>query len=404
MMFDFRGTEIIFRDVEKLWLLLCLAPLWVLALWEAHKRSSAFREPSVKLHIPTTKLPSRQGRIAWWCFLSIGFSLLVAVLAKPEAKLTYWDTVYGKLRITVLFDDSLSMKYAEDLKPNRLSAAKSVVREFIGMLWTDIDLNGNYSLALIPFAGAAQPFFAPFTTSREEVLSNLAHLDEKVITRKGTSLWAALRAYDTLLLRYPPDKEALDIGILISDGGKEEGRGGEEDVLLQLIQELRDPYRMQVLNNGEPVVTRSSEISRRVVLYSVGIGKINIASDGSRVPAPVELVKRDAAGNFIDYYRENETNPSSRPLRSTLDEDILRRVSREGGGEYFPFLDRAELLFRLKETILKQRREVAKVPRYQYEPVRNWLIAPAFFIFYFLFGYGRWLVWLFRHSISRFRK
>ena len=318
--------------------------------------------------------------------------MLIAVLAKPEIKTAVLDPVYGRLRLTILFDTSLSMKYAEDLKPNRLLAAKSAVREFVNMLWSDADLKGEYFLALIPFAGAAQPFFAPFTTSHEEFLSNLGQLDEKAITRKGTNVGAALRAYDMLLLRYPSDdKETLDIGMLFSDGGQEEGRGGEEEIIPRLMEELRDPRRTQIFDNGDPVIVRSAENSRRVVVYSVGIGNVLLDARGNRISAPIELVKRDNSGNFIDYYREDEKNSASRPLQSRLDEDVLRLIAHEGGGAYFHFSEQSTLLSSLREMILKERREIAKRPRYQYKSMREWLIVPAFVIFYFLFGYGAWI-------------
>ena len=184
-------------------------------------------------------------------------------LARPRRKTTgFWRKVRDETRITFLLDSSWSMKMGEDVEPNRLAAAKERIEYFVDALWFDPMLKGNYAVALIPFAGAAEPLFLPFTTSRDQFLSHLGQIDERTITKKGTSLWAALRAYDELLLSRPArEKGTLDLGILISDGGKEEGKGTEQRLLPNLMHELLDPYRIAAKVNDAQIIVRSDMVN-----------------------------------------------------------------------------------------------------------------------------------------------
>lgn len=378
----FFGTEILFRHPRRfLWgsIIILFAAL---VAWEWRKRRRALKEPSIELHLSTSRLPSTFGRIHWWTWFSIATVLLVAAYANPEKVRTEYESVFGKIRVTFIFDASLSMKRAEDVLPNRFEAAKNMTRDLVLTLKRDPELKGKYSLALIPFSGAALPYFLPFTVSQDEFLSNLDSLDIEVITKKGTSLWAALRAYDELLLDHPArDNGTVDIGILISDGGKEEGKR-ERALLPQAIKDLRDPYRApHFLLSGERIIVRSEEPKRNVVLNTIGVGAAK----------PVPLKIRDKAGNFMGYEHEKDGDPKSPVLTTTLDEQILQELANQGGGTYHHFSDRETILREFKEIILFHRVEVDKIPHPRYESARAWFLFPPFIILYFLFGYGGWI-------------
>ncbi|MDO8591148.1 MAG: VWA domain-containing protein [bacterium] len=379
----FFGTEILFSHPGRfLWgsLIFIFA---VLVAWEWRKRKRAFKEPSIELHRSTSRFPSASRRICWWAWFSIAIALLVAAYANPEKVKTEWERVFGKIRITFIFDSSISMKKSEDVEPNRFEAAKNMMRDLVLMLGRDPELKGRYPLALIPFSGSALPYFLPFTTSKDELLSVLDSLDVEVITKKGTSLWAALRAYDELLLdQSARDKGTIDIGILISDGGKEEGKK-ERALLPQTIKDLRDPYRVShFLSSGERIIVRAEEPKRKVVLHTIGVG----------VAKSVPLKNRDKAGNFMGYEHEKDGDPKSPILNTTLDEQILREIAKKGGGTYRHFSDRETIIREFKEIVLFHRIEIDKIAHPQYESVRAWFLFPSFIILYFLFGYGGWIL------------
>ena len=293
------------------------------------------------------------------------------------------------VRVTFLLDSSLSMIWGEDVEPNRLAAAKSMIENFVNALWFDVKLKGSYAMALILFAGAAQPFYLPFTTSREQIVSNLEQINQHTVRKKGTSVWAALRAYDDLLLSRPAaEKGTLDLAILISDGGKEEGKGTEQLLLPQLMKELLDPYRTAVVFSDTRMIIRSDAAVRKVMVNTVGVGKVAIDNMGNQVSVPVPLIIRDKAGNFLDYYREDEHNPKSAVLASRLDENILKDIARMGGGSYMHFSQEGKLLQELKALVLHYRQETGKVPEIRYDALRMWFLVPAMLLCCILFGYA----------------
>lgn len=374
--------ELIFHPPERFWLSSLLLFLIIPIAWEWRKRRKTLSNSEIKIYLSTSRIPAARERIYWWTLNAVATGLLIIAYANPERVITDWERVFEQIRITVIFDISRSMKKAEDIAPNRLEAGKDVIRELAAALEHDQELKGRYELALIPFSGAALPYYIPFTTSRDEFLSQLESLDTETIAKRGTSLWAALRAYDELLLTNPArDAKTMDLGILISDGGKEEGKK-ERALLPQAIADLRDPYRAaHFLLSGERIIVRQKERRRNVILNTVGIG----------TTMTVPLKNRDKAGNFMGYQHLIEDDPRSPVDTSTLDEQVLKELKETGGGQYRHFTDRETILREFKELILTYRKEADRIPYYRYESARAWFLAPSFVIFYFLSGYGSWI-------------
>ncbi|MDO8561034.1 MAG: VWA domain-containing protein [bacterium] len=384
--------DLVFRHPSRFWWASVFALVFLLVLLEGRKRAAAFQHPWIALHSSTSNLPNFFARLCWWTCWTVATILLVAAYANPERVFYDWERVFERIRISFILDISHSMKKAEDVLPNRLEAEKGVVRDFAAKLEQDKELKGKYSLALIPFSGAALPYYLPFTTSRDEFLAHLDAMDTDTVNRKGTSLWAAIRAFDELLLAKPAsDKGTVDLGILISDGGKEEGKK-ERALIPRTIDELRDPYRAPRLTmSGERVIVRARESQRKVVLNTVGIGKIEI-NEGRRVPYPARLINRDKAGNFMGYDHVKEDDSKGPVLTTMLDEQILSEVAVRGGGVYRHFYDHETILQEFKAFVLANRVEVDKIPVPRYESVRAWFLVPAFIMYYFLFGYGVWML------------
>ena len=403
------AIELIFRHPSRLWWALTFVVVLLVVFLEAWARARALRNPGIELHLSTSRLPTFFERLRWWMGWIVATSLLLMAYANPERVLYDWVPVFERIRITFIADVSLSMKKAEDILPNRLEAQKNVIRDFTGMLEQDPELKGKYSLALIPFSGAALPYYLPFTTSRDEFLSHLEAMDTDTVTRKGTSLWAAFRAYDALLLANPRrDKNTLDLAILISDGGKEEGKK-ERALIPSTIVDLLDPHRaLHLTFGGEQIIVRSKDTQRRVILNTVGVGRVDIIDDvvggrkvgEKRVPYSTPLVNRDRSGNFTGYDHVKENDIGSPVETSTLDEKILDEVAARSGGGYRHFSDRETILREFKALVLANRSEVDRIPISRYESARAWLLAPAFILYYFLFGYSRWLVYIYSQTIS----
>lgn len=378
------GVQVVFRYPERLWAALLVVVLLLFAYGEAKRRQDVLRDPWLAFHLDVSVLPSFGKKIIWWLLASVALCCMVTAFAVPERKFIDKEKVYGQLRLTFMFDVSLSMVRAEDVKPNRMRAAKDMIIGFLDMFMHDQELQGRYQLALIPFAGTAQPLFLTFTASREEFLANLEEIDERTISRQGTSVLAALLGYRSLLYRYPPREETMDIAILISDGGQEEGREGEKNFFPAVINDIRDVIRSHLVKDF-------NVHAWHFMVSTIGIGKVEIDGFGKRVAKPAGLIIRDSGGNFIDFYRENSKNPQSPVITSRLDEETLMEIARLGGGSYYHFSDTQTLRHAFRELVLAHRILVDEIPRYRYEPIVNWFLVPAFALLYVLSGFGDWV-------------
>lgn len=360
-------TDIIFREPKYLWFILPLVVCWGGVLFLKYTNTEkVYKDPWINMHLSGSKIPSFFSYIWFWFVSSLAMSLLVVVLAIPEQRISEKEPVYGKMRITFILDTSLSMKYAEDIPPNRLAAAKNVIRKFTYNLWQDSELLGHYSLALIPFAGGAVALYLPFTTSRDGFSGHLQDVDEKTITTAGTNLVNAFLSYSDLLDQYPArGKDTVDIAIMISDGGKEDG------ILIER-------------NSLEFIISR---LPKNVVLYTVGIGSVKVINH-RRVPQPVRLIVRNDDGT-AHYLRKEQGNPTSPVLKSTLDEEVLKTIARFRNGSYTFFEEEDKLVATFKDIVLKNRKQIDSVERAHYEPVLFEFLLPAFLLLYFLFGFHR---------------
>lgn len=384
-----QSADIVFRYPYRMGACALVLAIVALAWRESRQRARALNNPWVRLHILLFTRYPRWVRASWWVVLCVALILTAGAFAVPEKRVSMEEPVYGGLRLTFMFDSSPSMKYAEDVTPNRSRAAKNTIIALVDMLAHDTLLRGKYSLALIPFAGAAQPFFLPFTKSREEFIAALEEIDERTITRQGTSVLSALNAYFELLWKERPREETVDVAILISDGGKEDGVESERHFIPAAIEGIR--YLTQKKNREETPPWKT-------VLYTVGMGKIRIDAEGRRIAEPVELVVRDGFGNK-EWYRQDPRNPHSPVLKSRLDEEILKEVARLGGGEYYHFTDQAKIVEKFRTLVLTHRRVTDRIASVRYEPVMSWFLVPAFVLWYFVFGFGGWMMRIIRRMI-----
>ncbi|MEK9195378.1 MAG: VWA domain-containing protein [Patescibacteria group bacterium] len=387
------GIQIVFRYPERLWALTLIVMVLLFVWQEMKQRRAVLHDPWLQLHLPVSSLPSLGKRIRWWLAASVALTCTIAAFAVPERKFVDKENIYGRLRLTFLFDVSLSMVRGEDVKPNRMRAAKNTITAFVDMLMHDQELHGRYSLALIPFAGTAQPFFLTFTTSREEFLSSMEEMNERTISRQGTSLLAALLGYRSLLSRHPAREETVDIAILISDGGQEEGKEGERNFFQSVIGDIGD------------IVSKNTTKSIKappwhVTISTVGIGNVKINEKGGRTAEATELIIRDGMGNFIDFYREKQGNTESPVLKSRLDEEILMEIARLGKGTYYHFSDTQKMVDAFRELVLAHRIVVDEVFHARYEPALSWFLVPAFALWYVLFGFSGWIAKTIYYSIG----
>lgn len=145
----------------------------------------------------------------------IVFALVVVIMARPQT-MNSWDsrTTEG-IDIMLAMDVSTSM-LAEDLKPNRMEAAKSVASEFISD-------RSNDNIGLTIFAGEAFTQ-CPMTTDHTSLLNIMRGVRTDIVTRglisDGTAVGMGLA---NAVSRLKESKAKSKVVILLTDGSNNMG-------------------------------------------------------------------------------------------------------------------------------------------------------------------------------------
>ena len=225
------------------------------------------------------------GRRRWtraFCVMIALLSLAVAV-SQPRWGSQIEDVPRRGRDIVFLLDVSTSM-LAEDLSPNRLSAAKVAISTLVDELREE----GGHRLSLITFAGRAN-LQSPLTHDYTFFQRKLKETTTDSAARKGTQIGQALR-------------QAV------------EGFGGIEpsytDIILVTDGEDHDSF---------PREAAQIAAAAGVTLHAVGLGD---PVAGAQVPDP------DAPGEYLTYRGEE--------VISRMDPNLLREIALIGGGKAIP--------------------------------------------------------------------
>lgn len=205
----------IFANIEYLFLLVFLIPY---ILWYIMKRKKT--EPT--LQISTTRMYLHAPK-SWKIYLLhapfilriIAIVMLILVLARPQTTDNWQNTEIEGIDIMLAVDVSTSM-LAEDLKPNRLEAAKQVASEFI---------NGrpNDNIGLTIFAG--ESFTQCPLTIDHTVLLNLfqgvtGDIASKGLIDDGTAIGMGIA---NAVTRLKDSQAKSKVIILLTDGSNNRG-------------------------------------------------------------------------------------------------------------------------------------------------------------------------------------
>ena len=205
----------IFANIEYLFLLLLLIPY---IIWYILKRSKS--EPS--LQVSDTRAYMHAPKSFRNYLLHVPFvlrviavSMIIVILARPQTTDNWQNTEVEGIDIMLAVDVSTSM-LAEDLKPNRLEAAKEVAAKFI---------NGrpNDNIGLVVFA--AESFTQCPLTVDHAVLLNLFHsikgdIAQRGLIEDGTAIGMGLA---NAINRLKDSKAKSKVIILLTDGTNNRG-------------------------------------------------------------------------------------------------------------------------------------------------------------------------------------
>lgn len=273
----------IFAQAHLLFLLLLLIPAWV---WYFLKRKKRF----ASLQVSNTFVFEQQ-KPSWKQYLlhlpmllrSLAFALLVIVLARPQSVDSWKNTSTEGIDIVIALDISTSM-LAEDLKPNRLEAAKNIASSFIAG-------RNHDNIGLVVFA--AESFTQCPLTTDYAVLMNLFGSIQSGMIEDGTAIGMGLA---NAVARVKESQAKSKVIILLTDGSNNRG---EIDPLT--AAELAATFGIRV--------------------YTIGVGTIG------KAPYPFRTA------NGVVYQN----------IDVVIDEEPLKEIAGMTGGRYFRATDNTKL-------------------------------------------------------------
>ena len=121
----------VFANPTYLYLLLLLVPLIGWYIYKLHKSQASLQVSSSEaFQLPGTSSWKVYMRHLPFVLRMLAIALLIVVLARPQSTNSWQNSSTEGIDIVMAMDISTSM-LAEDLKPNRLEAAKDVAASFI---------------------------------------------------------------------------------------------------------------------------------------------------------------------------------------------------------------------------------------------------------------------------------
>jgi Ca-activated chloride channel family protein len=226
---------------ERLWLLAAVAVLAV-GYVAAQRRRSRYAVRFTNLKLLDRVAPKRPGwrrHVPASLFLAM-LGLLVAGFAQPQAEV---QVPRERATVLVAVDVSRSM-LADDVGPDRLTAAKTAAREFVAQL------PPQFNVGLVGFAGSASVLVPP-VTDRTTIDAGIDRLAEGSAARAGTAIGDAiatsLDSIRTLDAQAADDVPPARI-VVLSDGANTAGQDPGEAA--RLATELGVP--VDAISFGTP--------------------------------------------------------------------------------------------------------------------------------------------------------
>ncbi len=209
------------------------------------------------------------------------FTALVLALARPQTQNSWKNQTVEGIDIMLAMDVSTSM-LAEDLRPNRIEAAKNVAAEFIAG-------RPNDNIGLTIFAGESFTQ-CPMTTDHSSLLSLLQNVRTDIAARglieDGTAIGMGLA---NAVSRLKDSKAKSKVVILLTDGSNNRG-----DISPMTAAEIAKSLGIRVYTIG----VGTTGTARYPMNYGGAVQYVNL---------PVEIdeqtLKGIAAATDGDFYR-----------------------------------------------------------------------------------------------------
>ena len=310
-----------FVNQEYLLLLLLLIPyiIWYLLYRKKSEPTIQMSDTFAYRYAPK----SLRQRLVWLPAMlrMITFVLIVLVLARPQTHDSWGKRTSEGIDIMLAMDVSTSM-LAQDLKPNRIEAAKSVAAEFISGRPDD-------NIGLTIFAGEAFTQ-CPMTTDHTSLLTLLkdvrTDIAERGLIEDGTAIGMGLA---NAVSRLKDSKTKSKVVILLTDGSNNMG-----DI--------------------SPLTAAQIAKSLGIRVYTIAVGSKKVA------PYPMQV------GGTIQYVN----------VRVDVDTKTLSDIAATAEGHFYRATNTAELkkIYQDIDKLEKTKMEVKKFSKH-YEAYQPFAIA-----------------------------
>lgn len=319
MIYDFlKHTEFAY-----LWVLGLLALIPLLCYWYIKKGAKQHATVPVSSAGKFTAT-SWKVRFRHLPFILRMFSLccVIVALARPQKRNETQTSEGEGIDIVLCMDVSGSMG-SPDIPPSRMAVAKEVAEEFIRSRPTD-------RIGLVIFSGESFTQ-CPITNDRATLISQVQTLESRTRLDDGTVIGEGLA---TAVDRLSKSEAKSKVIILLTDGKE-------------------DPPATRLI---DPLTALDIAKSRGVKVYTIGM------SAGSSTPV-ITFNGKNAAVDF-------------------LDEELLSKISKETGGQYFRARDKEGLKTIYKQIDQLEKTKVAVQSSVRYaERFIPFILAALLFIF-----------------------
>lgn len=275
----------IFANPSYIYLLLLLIPLIGWYFWKMRKnQASVEMSSSQAFDAPKAVTAKVYLRHVPFVLRMIAIALVIVILARPQSTNSWQNSSTEGIDIMMAIDISSSM-LAQDLRPNRLEAAKNVAAAFI---------NGrpNDNIGLVVFS--AESFTQCPLTTDHAILLNLFKNIQSGMIEDGTAIGLGLA---NAVSRIKDSQAKSKVIILLTDGSN---------------------------NRGEIAPVTAAEIAKTfgIRVYTIGVGTKGEAPYPFRLP-----------GGIIQ----------TQMIPVDIDEPTLKQIATTTGGQYFRATDNASL-------------------------------------------------------------
>lgn len=272
-----------FQNPEYLFALLILIPIIGWYIVEIRHSDASMQVSSVNKVKDAPKTLRLRLRHLPFLLRLLAISMLILAIARPQSSLNWRKENKEGIDIMMALDISGTMM-AEDLKPNRLEAAKNVAIDFV-------QSRPNDNIGLVIFA--AESFTQCPLTIDHSVLVNLFSGIKYGMVEDGTAIGLGLA---NAVTRIKDSKAKSKVIILLTDGSN---------------------------NRGDIAPVTAAEIAKTfgIRVYAIGVGSHGMVSIPVQTPYGVRYEQ----------------------MKSEFDEETLKKIADTTGGQYFRATNNAKL-------------------------------------------------------------